>query len=814
MKKLMVSKIRGMRMLPLAIAAFVAGGLYGRAVNVDLNGTWKLETFAQPDDGAVRSLPLPAGLALKSYQATVPGCCEMELVKAGEMPDPMFSTNALAFTALEGNQWLYTKTFTCPPRELGERAVLVFDGIDTLADVFLNGEKVGEADNMLIPHEFDVTDRIRVGAENTVQVLIRPVGLAARDKIPGELGWMMGGGANHEFFRKAPHMYGWDIMPHMPFSGIWRGARLEVRPKCHIDYPAWIVRAIGVKHRWADVHVRMRITTPFSVFYKAKVRATLSRNGKVHSKEVPFRGPMCKLQVGLTDADFWWPRGMGDPALYDAKIELISDDGKVLAVDERKIGIRQFAFEYDDVKLPERPGKFLFRVNGEPVFIRGVDWVPLDPIPSRQASHLEKVLPMMADLNCNLVRVWGGGVYEPDAFFDWCDANGVMVWQDFMMACAVPPMVDEFAEAMKKEVLSVVLRLRNRASLMAWAGDNENDEAVVWSLGDLAPSPATFRITRKVIPDILREYDVTRPYLPSSPYRTDDCHFKRTRTAETHLWGGPRAWWKTDYYTNNPSWFSSEAGAHALPSRATFDRMMPAADVLKPWSNPDEKDYLKLQWTPQWVYRATNPYLDKDNRGLVHRNDHVLKQTGALFGDVPRHDVDLLIEQSQTAQAEAIKFLVELYRSQKFTKKTGFVEWNLRDGWPTISDAISDYYGNKKKSYHYLKRAFQTVLPIVTDFGRLVVVNDSREAVKGHVKLTEAATGKVVLERDYEAAPNAVTDLAPVAWNGQGLFIIDYTVDDGRNKLRPSRGETYRTHYLHGEPPFKWSDYLKWTKEL
>ena len=421
---------------------------------------------------------------------------------------------------------------------------------------------------------------------------------------------------------------------------------------------------------------------------------------------------------------------------------------------------------------------------------------------------------MMADLNCNLVRVWGGGVYEPDAFFDWCDANGVMVWQDFMMACAVPPMVDEFAEAMKKEVLSVVLRLRNRASLMAWAGDNENDEAVVWSLGDLAPSPATFRITRKVIPDILREYDVTRPYLPSSPYRTDDCHFKRTRTAETHLWGGPRAWWKTDYYTNNPSWFSSEAGAHALPSRATFDRMMPAADVLKPWSNPDEKDYLKLCWSPQWVYRATNPYLDKDNRGLVHRNDHVLKQTGALFGDVPRHDVDLLIEQSQTAQAEAIKFLVELYRSQKFTKKTGFVEWNLRDGWPTISDAISDYYGNKKKSYHYLKRAFQTVLPIVTDFGRLVVVNDSREAVKGHVKLTEAATGKVVLERDYEAAPNAVTDLAPVAWNGQGLFIIDYTVDDGRNKLRPSRGETYRTHYLHGEPPFKWSDYLKWTKEL
>ena len=792
------------KVFPLALAAVASGVLLAADV-VDLNGTWSLTAFPQPDDGAVRSLPLPAGLETRHYAATVPGCCEMELVKADELPDPLVGFNAFRFRSYEGHQWLYARKFAAPKRTPGERCVLVFDGIDTLADVFLNGEKVGEAENMLIAHEFDVTDRIKTGAENVVQVLFRPVGLAAREKIPGELGWTMGGGANHEFFRKAPHMYGWDIMPHMPFTGLWRDVRLEVRPTCHIDHPAWIVRGLAVGKRWADVHIRVRVTAPFSVYYKAKVRATLSRNGKVHTKEVAFRGPMCKLQVGMGDVDFWWPRGMGEPALYDGKIELIADDGRVLAVDERKIGIRQVSFEYDDIKLPERRGKFLFRVNGEPMFVRGVDWVPLDPIPSRQASHLAKVLPLMADLNCNMVRVWGGGVYEPEAFFDWCDANGVMVWQDFMMACAVPPMVDEFAEAMKKEVLATVLRLRNHASLAVWAGDNENDEAVVWALENLAPSPKDFRITRKVIPDILREYDVTRPYLPSSPYRTDDCHNHRTQTAETHLWGGPRAWWKTDYYTNNPTCFSSEGGAHALPVRAAFDRMMPAEDVLKPFLNPDVKDYRKLLWSPQWVYRATNPYLDMSNKmswSLVHRNDHVLKQTGALFGDVPRHDVDLLIEQSQTAQAEAIKFLIELYRSQKFDNKYGFVVWNLRDGWPTVSDAISDYYGNPKKSYHYLKRAFQTVLPIVTDFGRLVVVNDSLKAVKGHVKLTEAKTGAVVLERDYEAPANGVLDLAPVTWEGQGLFRIEYTAD----------GETFRTHYLHGEPPFAWADYCKWIK--
>ena len=793
--------------------AFAAGIVAAAAASetLSLNGAWKLETFVQPDDGAVRSLPLPAGLAVKSYQATVPGCCEMELVKAGEMPDPMFSTNALAFTALEGNQWLYTKTFRCPAREPGERAVLAFDGIDTLADVFLNGEKVGEAENMLIPHAFDVTDRIRVGAENTVQVLLRPVGLASGAERIGELGYTMSGGADHERIRKAPYMYGWDTMPHMPFSGIWRDVRLEVRPAVRIEDPAWIVRHLDRKARVAHVLARARIPAPFRHFYKARVRCTLARGGKVVAANTrPYRGPHVSVLLSLSNAELWWPRGAGAQPLYEAAIEVVGEDGTVLARDVRKIGIRTVELEYDDRKLPERPGRFLFKVNGEPIYVRGVDWIPLDPIPSRQAAQLAWTLPMMADLNCNLVRVWGGGVYEPEEFFDWCDANGVLVWQDFMMACTMPPMDDAFAEAMKKEVLSVVLRLRNHASLALWAGDNENDQAGGWGLGKgLMRDPNKNRITREVIPAVLHEYDVTRPYLPSSPYVSEAAFRGETEPCEDHLWGGPRAWWKTPYYTNNACWFCSEGGAHALPARSTIEKMMPAADVARIWSNPDAKEWKKLDWMPQWRYRATCPYLEP-NVYPWFRNDLILKQTSALFGDVPRHDLDLFIAQSQSAQAEAIKFQVELFRSQKFTKKGGFVVWNLRDGWPTISDAVCDSFGTKKKSYFALKTAYRDVLPIVTEDRRLVVVNDLLAPVKGHVKLTEAATGKVVLERDYEAASNAVTDLASVAWDGQGMFIIDYTVDDGRAGARSSRGETFRTHYLHGEPPFKWSDYRSW----
>jgi beta-mannosidase len=240
-----------------------------------------------------------------------------------------------------------------------------------------------------------------------------------------------------------------------------------------------------------------------------------------------------------------------------------------------------------------------------------------------------------------------------------------------------------------------------------------------------------------------------------------------------------------------------------LPARSTIEKMIPADDVARIWSNPDAKEWKKLDWMPQWRYRATCPYLEP-NVYPWFRNDLILKQTSALFGDVPRHDLDLFIAQSQSAQAEAIKFQVELFRSQKFTKKGGFVVWNLRDGWPTISDAVCDSFGTKKKSYFALKTAYRDVLPIVTEDRRLVIVNDLLAPAKGHVKLTEARTGKVVLELDYEAAPNAVTDLAPVAWDGQGLFIIGYTAN----------GEMFRTHYLHGEPPFKWSDYAEWTKEL
>ena len=792
-----------------ALAAAIACGA-SAAGDLDLNGEWELKAFPQPDKGAVRALPLPAGLEAKTYRATVPGCCEMELVKAGELPDPLFGKNSFAFREYEGHQWLYSKTFVAPPRTSPDARhpvpghVLVFDGIDTLADIFLNGVKIGTAENMFIRHEFDVTDALKYGEENTVAVLIRPVGLEARTITLGVLGGTMAGGADHEHFRKAPHMYGWDILPHLPVSGIWKDVRLEARTGLKIDNVAWIVKWLNLEKKTADVTVRCRLDVPFRHYHKATVRSTLSRNGKVAAiDERIMRGAQFRGAFRVENAEFWWPRGAGAQPLYDARIELVGEDGTVLASNERRIGLRTVELDCSDIREGTDPGKFLFRINYTPIYARGVNWVPLDSIPSRQKGLLKDVLPMMADLNVNMVRVWGGGVYEPDAFFDWCDENGVMVWQDFMMACTVPPQDDAFAAKMAEEVLHQVLRLRNHASLVLWAGDNENDQAGAWTLDPKHRDPNTNRITRRVIPDILKEHDVTRPYLPSSPYISTDAFAKRSRPSEDHLWGGPRGWWKTDYYAKTPYWFCSEGGAHAIPCRESLERMMGKADAERPWTNPDAATWRDLNWNDMWHLHATCPFLDR-KIDPFQRNNIVTRQCAALFGEVPRHDLDLLVAESQTAQAESIKFQVELFRSEKLTRRGGYIVWNLRDGWPTVSDAICDYYGAKKKSFHALKTAYQDVLLMVTDGGKLRAINDLLKPVKGTVKVVEAKDGATVFEGPFEVAANAFADVVDLKWNGQGMYRIEWS----------SNACSGRNNYLHGKPPFRWADYKEWTKGL
>ena len=768
----------------VAFAAAADGGL-------SLDGEWRLDCWPQPDDAPIRALPLPTGLAVATVKAEVPGNCELDLVRAGILPPPEIGLDSLKLRPYEGYQWLYTKTFSAPsvPAD-GSRATLTFEGIDTLADVFLNGERIGETENMLIPHSFDVTKRLKPG-ENTVQVLIRSLMMEAQHKTIGILGYCMDGGADGEPFRKAGHMGGWDIFPRVFASGLWRGVRIDVEGPVRIDQVAWLVSEVNTRAKTARIGCRARVQAPFRHIGHANVRYVVSRGGVTLLDKVNRLNTYHVFSQAhgtpVKDAEFWWPRGWGEPALYDAAVEVTADDGTLLARNVQRIGLRTIRLEHADI-YPDRPGQFLFRVNGRPCYIRGTNWVPLDSFHGRDMAHMATTLEMVADLNCNMVRVWGGGVYEPDAFFDWCDANGVMVWQDFMTGCSVFPQDDEYARLTREEALAVVLRLRNRASLALWSGNNENDGAFYWKLGHEFGKrfdPNDDRSSRRTIREVIWEHDVMHDYLPSSPYVTRDAFLGKSRQPENHLWGA-RGYYKVPFYTNSPCLFASEMGYHGCPNRASLERMMTPGCVY-PWKKGT------FEWNGEWQTKACNAF-GPDAIMRPNRNGLMTNQVAIMFGGVPR-DLDTFIAQSQTVQAEAMKTFVELFRSDKFTGKNGLIWWNVRDGWPIISDAVVDYYGGRKRAYWAIRRVQRDQLVMVRDDGRVIAVNDRLRPVKGHAKIVDKSTGAVRLDADYSVPANAKAEIGRVAWKGHGVLAISWDAD----------GEKGRNHFLYGEPPFDWA---------
>ena len=772
------------------------------AENLSLDGEWKLRYFPQPDAAAVRTLsgiPPSAG----EVKATVPGNCELDLQQAGVLPDLTVGLNILKLRPYEAYQWLYEKTFDAPAVDAasGAKAELVFEGVDTLADVFLNGEKIGETANMFIAHRFDVTRRIRAGA-NTVQVLLRPVLLDSRSAVVGEMGGTVEPGGDGERYRKAAHMGGWDILPRAFVQGLWRPVRLEVSGPVRLHEPVWLVKGLDAKRRFADMKFRARVEAPFSALDVSRVRITLSRGGKVRkTAEKPLLGFHPVVDFRLNDVDLWWPRGFGEPALYDAKAEIVAADGRVLAENSCRIGIRTIELVRDDVYGPERPGQFLFKVNGEPCYIRGSNWVPLDALHGRDAQWLEPTLEMFEDLNCNMVRVWGGGVYEPDAFFDWCDAHGLMVWQDFMTGCGVFPQDDDYAAATRAEVLSTVIRLRNHASLALWSGNNENDCAFEWFVGrKLARDPNLDRTSRRTIPDVLYEHDLTRPYLPSSPYRSPDVVAGLAKPSEDHLWGA-REYYKVPFYTNSPAWFASEMGYHGCPNRASLERMM-TKEGLYPWKQVTGKDPKRdFHWNDEWLIKSCNPTLVPGGIGHATRNNLMTNHCKILFGECPT-DLDDFIWQSQFAQAEAMKTFVELFRSRKFTRFNGLIWWNVRDGWPILSDAVVDYYGGKKRAYYAIRNVQHDQLVMVRDDHKVFAVNDTLKPVEGKVRIADRESGKVLLEKSYSVPKNAAVEIGSVAWSGQG--VLDITYEQG--------GESQTNWFLYGEPPFDFAKVKEWMK--
>ncbi len=764
----MILDMEQMKRLTIACVAFA----FAAASGVSLDGEWKLECLDEED-----------GHVVLTTSATVPGETLGALERAEIVPDPTIGTNVWGLFEWERRDWRYSRRFKKVAMEPGERAVLRFDGVDTRAEYSLNGEKIGSSSNMFVPTEFDITEQMK--DDNVLEVVLRSPLRDPNDPL-GVLGRSRMGGTDVEGIRKAQHSFGWDIMPRVVTCGIWKSVTVSSVPPVRIADVHWMTVEADPELHTATVNVDCRIVAPRKLLHVSTLRLTLSRPGaKLDALEHPLRFFQTRDTMKLEDIALWWPHGAGEAAIYDATAELIGPDGMVLARDSRKIGLRTIRLERADWHSEEAPGTFRFIVNGKPIYMHGCNWTPMDALHSRDSQHLRKCLDMLVDLNCNMIRIWGGGVYEPDALYEFCDRNGILVWQDFMMGNVEPEQNDRFAKAIEEEARYEVLRLRSHPCLAMWCGNNEQDRSVGQTWGKYAPDPEKERISREVLPRVLRDFDPFTPYIPSSPWWTPDVVAGRAKLSQDHLWGPRQKYFKEAYWCANTPTFVSETGYHGCPNVETLKRMM-TPDCVYPW--PDKTD--KCSFNFQWQCKATIAYPEQGGDIGNERNSLMSMQTANFFGKTPDRLEDFAMA-SQHVQAEALKTWIELSRSRK-GRTWGLLWWNLRDGWPILSDGVVDWYFGKKQAYSAIRQSSKDELVMIRDDKKVIAVNDRFHKVSGEVKISDNITRNVVLHRRYEVAANAVSVIGEIAWSGQGVFDIEYHVD----------GEVCRNYYLYGAPPF------------
>ncbi|UCH33353.1 MAG: glycoside hydrolase family 2 [Armatimonadota bacterium] len=750
---------------------------------IDLCGTWELSHRSHRTEH-VGSLEETFGDDWEILPARVAGNVELALIEAGKLPDPFCGRNIFVLRPYEFEDWWYRRTFLAQSLEPGQRARLVFGGLDCFATIWLNGRNLGTTDNALIEHVFDVTDCLNADCDNTLVVRLASPVMSARGHCiePSESGTLDSWEAIG--VRKPPHCWGWDIMPRLVSAGLWRPVSLEILEPNHIASLYFCTRHASPDN--AHLRVQWQVETDRVEPEGISVRFTGECGDSRFSRTVDARFTAGATGIDVPHPELWWPKGYGEPSLYTIRTELLLD-GEVADVRTDRVGLRTIDLHRTETAGPD--GDFRFVVNGVPVLVKGSNWVPADAFHSRDAERYAPLLALADDVGCNMLRCWGGNVYEDHAFFDLCDEKGIMVWQDFAFACSRYPQSLSFLARVRVEAESVIRKLRNHASLALWCGDNEIDCVYV---GD-GLDPAQNRISREALRRAVERCDPYRPYLPSSPYFSPQAGGDWDALPEQHLWGA-RNYYKSREYVETTAHFIGEIGYHGCPNVSSLRRFL-SPDALWPWQDNEE-----------WRVHATDP--TPEPGGMAYRVELMAKQIAEMFDAVPDMLEDFALA-SQICQAEAKKFFVEMVRLRKW-RRTGVLWWNLVDGWPQFSDAVVDYYLSKKLAYHYLRRVQQPMCLMVDEpdtwHVRLVMGNDSRVNAAGRYAVRDADSGAIVSQGEFESPANENCELAriPISRGQQAMWLIQWTANDVKGA----------NHALVGGPPFALERYRAWLQAI
>jgi len=745
---------------------------------ISLDGDWSLYIMPHDElgDNCFDSATALSQSGMQSIPAKVPGNFELDLQRAGLIDDPFMGMNTLDMQELEDRHLWYVRRFEVEKSE-NKDYVILFEGIDTFADVYLNGNKIGSTDNMLTPFELDANSL--VDGENEILVHISPAFIEAR-KHENEFCRPQAYKADSMFVRKAPHMYGWDIMPRILSGGIWRSVSVVEKPLDRInDIYLYTTDFYGSRAN-LRCYYSLSLTKARSRDYSLSIKGVCKDSS--YEKTFELWHTSGTEYFPVENPELWWVRDMGEPNLYDVTVQLLYK-GEVVDSARFKNGIRTVKLERTSVTEEGKDAKFQFYINNQKLFARGTNWVPVDAFHSRDKERLPKALDMLYDIGCNMVRCWGGNVYEDDIFYDFCDRKGIFIWQDFSMACAAYPQDEYFCNVMRKETEKIVKRLRNHTAIALWAGDNECDEAI--SNPPIRRNPNFHKITRQVIPEVLYMMDPMRPYLPSSPYM-DEYAFKTNQllnTTERHLWG-PRDYFKSDFYTKNKTIFASETGYHGCTSPESIKKYI-TPENLWPW-----------QKNMEWVIHGASMIPDYSDP-YSYRIDLMAQQVKTLCGECPENLSDFALV-SQISQAEAKKFFIERFRTNK-GYCTGILWWNLIDGWPQFSDAIVDYYYVKKAAYNYIKNSQAPVCLMFKEpsdgKAGLVAANEYLRDIKLEYKVVALSSDETVASGKLTVAANDAVqaDVVDMCNDNFEIYLISWETEDGQKGVN---------HYVCGRIPY------------
>ena len=724
--------------------------------------------------------------------AHVPGNFELDLYRAGRCEDPFFGTNVIRLQEYECMHQYYSRSFTFEGDPCGME--LCFEGIDTAAEIFLNGKPIYECENMFLVHTVNVEDFLQSG-KNELVVHIKPATIYARRYPTDSVTTAQYYNFASLSLRKAAGTYGWDILPRIVSGGLWRSVYLQKRKQeGFVELFAYTLKLDRAKDI-AKLGFAYQIVTERDSLqdYRIEIEGACGESRFEKSSDVWHTGGTVRAEV--KSPKLWMPRNYGEPHLYEVRVRLMHGDECVDEIPLR-VGIRTVVLDRTSVVIPDGTrfgqGRFSFLINGEPIFAMGTNWVPVDAFHSRDRERLPEILPMLTDLGCNMVRMWGGNVYEDEALFDFCDENGILIWQDFAMGCGGYPQDADFAKRLAEEAEQIVKKYRNHPSLALWAGDNECDIVVSRWEGTQRRDPNTNLLTRRVLPDVLARHDMTRPYLPSSPYVDEEAYRTGYKTTEDHTWG-PRDYFKGNYYRNTVCRFASEVGYHGCNEPESLARFL-SPEALWPWRRSPEVDLANDEWLAHATCSSPNPTNDSP---YVYRIRLMAKHVIKLFGSEPS-ELERFCIASQISQAEAKKYFIESYRIQRAVR-TGILWWNLIDGWPQLSDAIVDYYGNKKLAYAYVKRA-QAALALMCDEPcegeiALVCVSDLVEKASVKWRVSDVTEGCVPLcAGEVYADPHTAQTLAKLAHTegDRRFYLLEWEYSLGGERV------CGRNHFVSG----------------